>query len=1203
MCVADGSGGLAILSVAPARELNGDGSVAQADLDRAPADRQQGPGAPAPSAASPAMASGQKPALANNAAEGDTSLRQQQRKGAARPQTDPPARKINLLAGTWQQLHDRGCRELREGRLLEAERDLCSALATLNEGVAKELRRPTIHWWEVPREDPRSITSCICLAEVNRQWGRYEIAKQLLRAWPERDSEQFPPHAECRAVVNLDHSGLAWFEIKMGMEAAEKLHGRNSVACARFASLWARELVGRDEWVGAQMKIAEGTHLLASTPVSDADIAFIRYNCGLALLEHGAFDRAEEYLTAAESAWTHDPSPNPSAIADARHALSECYRRQGLCAQAEPMARQALTVLEGLVGPDNPRVVAILTTLGACHDARGEYDRSIPLYERAARMLTAMLPPERKPRRRVGNPRLCLLLAETQHRLGDAFMARGEHASAASSYAEAMFSYRIHGGHHGFRGGYGAFAKTCRRALLQKSRAELAAGRPERAVKTLEALVKADRTHRGAFAPQRVQGLLTLADAMRKAGSAASAVAHERDAQVARDAFFGNAADDGTRKLLWQALQGAWDEQYDAALSAMARRSALRRPRLLRMLRACSEPQLLAAVRQEALESHLMLSLALRCRDRAEAAKRALEVEMAYKSMAMDIQASQVETVHASADPQVKALAEQIAALRRQVAATKNAEDPDPARPTSVPTSRPTNLLEQNLVEPSAQGIRYVRETRLPDGSWRRVVSSYGVSSEPAEFGPMGPLEQRLESLEAKLAAACAPFAHVRDLRRCNWESFLAALPDDAAFVSYMIFHDAASGEDLFHSSHRYIAVVVRKNGPPSLHDLGIVRHIDPVIDDYARTLADAPWEMRAKGERRAEAELRAQGAKLFSIMVEPMWSVLKDCHTWIISPDGKLSTLPLGLLCRPGSDGYLIDDYNISYVTSARDVPEFGSVRPGGPVALIFADPDFSCSPEPPQCHVGEPFETRHLGDLSWGSLPGTRIEASRIEKLFAQNGIPTDVRLGPQATKQALLTAQAPRILHIASHGFFLADPTMSYNADPLVRTEETVGGRKVIPPNPLLCSGLAMAGANGQFGVRDAIVTAYEMKWMNLWGTELVCLSACETGLGGTTTGGGVRGLRQSLLQSGAKRIVASLWKIPDQQTAQLMTAFYRRALLGRPAGESLREAMLEVRAVRQDAESAAHPFFWGGFVLVGDPGCLQLPRASAETAPSQ
>ena len=151
--------------------------------------------------------------------------------------------------------------------------------------------------------------------------------------------------------------------------------------------------------------------------------------------------------------------------------------------------------------------------------------------------------------------------------------------------------------------------------------------------------------------------------------------------------------------------------------------------------------------------------------------------------------------------------------------------------------------------------------------------------------------------------------------------------------------------------------------------------------------------------------------------------------------------------------------------------------------------------------------------------------------------------------------------------------------------------------LPPvtleNPLLRSGLVLAGANhlGEEedieGTEDGILTALEISGLPLWGTDLVVLSACETGVGAVRRGEGVFGLRRAFQLAGAKTVVMSLWSVSDIVTQELMVDFYRRIISGTGKAKAMQEASLALMRARREKEGAAHPFFWAAFVCVGEP----------------
>ncbi len=148
-----------------------------------------------------------------------------------------------------------------------------------------------------------------------------------------------------------------------------------------------------------------------------------------------------------------------------------------------------------------------------------------------------------------------------------------------------------------------------------------------------------------------------------------------------------------------------------------------------------------------------------------------------------------------------------------------------------------------------------------------------------------------------------------------------------------------------------------------------------------------------------------------------------------------------------------------------------------------------------------------------------------------------------------------------------------------------------KKTVPfENPLLRSGIVLAGVNPavKAGRSDGIVTAEKILGLKLQGTELVVLSACETGLGDIQVGEGVYGLRRVFLQAGAQSLVMSLWSVPDDETKELMTQLYRNLLSGNmPRNQALRQAALQQMKLVEQRYGTPDPFYWGAFIFLGQP----------------
>jgi CHAT domain-containing protein len=226
--------------------------------------------------------------------------------------------------------------------------------------------------------------------------------------------------------------------------------------------------------------------------------------------------------------------------------------------------------------------------------------------------------------------------------------------------------------------------------------------------------------------------------------------------------------------------------------------------------------------------------------------------------------------------------------------------------------------------------------------------------------------------------------------------------------------------------------------------------------------------------------------------------------------------------------------------------------------------------------------------GDLKGSDLPplpGTQVEVDAVDKLLKAAGWQATEYTAELAVRDTLTLAHAPRVVHIATHGFFLSDEELTANA-------EARGEKANVNEDPMLRSGLLFAGADRvrrgtapEDGVDDGVLTAYEASQLNLEGTELVVLSACETGLGKQLNSDGVFGLRRGLQEAGAEAVMMSMWSIPDKETQELMSLFYQKWLAGMEKPEALREAQLEERETVKKRYGKDLPFYWGAFVLIG------------------
>jgi CHAT domain-containing protein len=271
---------------------------------------------------------------------------------------------------------------------------------------------------------------------------------------------------------------------------------------------------------------------------------------------------------------------------------------------------------------------------------------------------------------------------------------------------------------------------------------------------------------------------------------------------------------------------------------------------------------------------------------------------------------------------------------------------------------------------------------------------------------------------------------------------------------------------------------------------------------------------------------------------------------------------------------------------------------------ALLLADPAYDLLAGPGKGEGGaSPGEAVRRAGLHFKPLSGFTREADAVGRLLeGRAGWQVRRLLGEAASEEALALVNRPRLVYCATHGFFLSDVERPPEQFERLRDLElvTTGPLRLRLPHfgedPRLRSGLALAGANkwqerSQKGQSDGLLTALEGENLDLWGTELVVLSACETGLGQVQVGEGVLGLRRAFQLAGARTVLASLWKVPDAETEQLMTAFLTRWLKGEAPAEALRAAQRElIRALRASPSAArrqAPPLYWASFICHGSP----------------
>jgi CHAT domain-containing protein/Tfp pilus assembly protein PilF len=368
-----------------------------------------------------------------------------------------------------------------------------------------------------------------------------------------------------------------------------------------------------------------------------------------------------------------------------------------------------------------------------------------------------------------------------------------------------------------------------------------------------------------------------------------------------------------------------------------------------------------------------------------------------------------------------------------------------------------------------------------------------------------------------------------------------------------------------------------------------------------------------------ARDDVTAALQRLSDLVYAPLARHLTNMSHLIVCPDGQLSRVPFEMLRVGGR--FLVEEKTISYVTSGREIVRLeGSLKPKvqSLKSLVMGGPDFDLdlskagsasfqlagsagilarsSADAKQDALPLAGRMPALRSLSrdyrgirFAPLPEAETEACSVAKLLGGDCV---LRVGPEAREAELKAAVSPRVLHLATHGFFLSDQDFKRtNALRDVRIGNSGTRWNTSLPkddweNPLVRCGIALAGANhaGQITnavAEDGVLTGLEASLLNLQGTELVILSACDSGTGEVQIGEGVMSLRRAFRIAGAQTVLASHWEVSDKATSQLMTEFIGRWRSGEPRAKAWREAQLSLL----HSKEFSNPYFWAAFTMTG------------------
>jgi CHAT domain-containing protein/Tfp pilus assembly protein PilF len=847
--------------------------------------------------------------------------------------------------------------------------------------------------------------------------------------------------------------------------------------------------------------------------------------------------------------------PEHVDVATSLSNLATVYRFKGDYAKAEPLYQRALNVYEKTVGTQHLSVVPALWNLANLYRDIGNYDKAEVLYKREL-AIREKAQGEQHPQ-----------VASSLNSLANLYYYKGDYTQAEQLFRRALTIFeKTLGPEHP-----NVTVYLNNLANLYRAQGEYA-----KSESLLQRALNIQEKRLGAEHPFVAASLHSIASLYYDKGDIAKAEPLLRRALNIREKILGPEHPDVAASLnnlaslygskgeliqaepMYQRALEVWEKalgpnhsfvaslhsnramSYRArgeakqAIVSQTRSNEISELNLSHNLISGSERQKLAYLALFSKETNSTLSLhSQSAPDNPQALDLALTTLLRRKGRGLDAMTDTIATLRRHAIPQDQELFDQLVEARSQLAAL--------------------TLRETGAAKPDSY------QTRLK------------------------PIEEKVEKLEAELSARSAAFR--AESQPVTPAAVQAALPAGGALVEFAVYTPIEPKNDEG-KPPRYLAYALASQGAPRWVDLGEAAPIDRAIDAWRKALRDP-----------GRNDVRRLARTVDEKVMRPVRALLGETRRVLIAPDGLLNLIPFSALVDEGNR-YLVERYAISYLTSGRDLLRLPHARQSKTAPMVVANPAFgkaaTIARQTGQNDGG--LQAGNQGDRArldttrvfFQPLPGTEDEAIALKAILPE----ATVLMRERATEAEIKRASAPSILHIATHGFFLADQEA-----PPVETRGVVGedlrlsrwAAKV--ENPLLRSGLVLAGANqGKSGDDDGILTALEAAGLDLWGTKLVVLSACDTGVGEVKNGEGVYGLRRALALAGSESQVMSLWPVPDEATKDLMIPYYKALKQRQGRGEGLRQVQLQMLK----SKNRRHPFYWAGFIQSGEWANLEGKR---------
>ncbi|MBI4752604.1 MAG: tetratricopeptide repeat protein, partial [Acidobacteria bacterium] len=972
--------------------------------------------------------------------------------------------------------------------------------------------------------------------------GKYELSLKAIRSATEQDQAEVEIEkliAKARELYQIGKLDQSLLIAREAVEKSEQVFGPEHPVLATSLHYLARCYAGKGDNQNAEPLFQRALTIREKALGPDhPDVAQTLNNLAMICLEKGDYQKGERLFQQVLAIREKALGPNHQDVGATLFGLAELYRAQNDYDRLEPLYQRVQAIWEKALGPNHPYTTMNLTSLALLYQRRGDYQKAETCFQRVLAIREKTLGPDHWDLAETLTNLAALYLVKGDYQKAEPLFQRGlamrektqgpDHPGVALGLTGLAMLYR-------YKGDYQKAEQLNQRALAIREKT-LGPDHPDVAL-SLNNLGELYRIKDGY---QKAESLFQRALVIREKtlgpdhldvavtlDGLASVYLDMNDYQKA-EAFF-------QRELaIWEKAVGPDHPGVAISLNNLAElyRSKGDQPKAeLFFQRALS-------ILEKAMGSdHPHVALLLNNLAQLYRARGDISQAIQFQARANETSERDLLRNLATGSEQQKALylnqtsryTDQTLSLHLQSA------------PQSVEAQRAALAVvlrrKGRGLDAMISALETLRSQQIPE--IQKLMDEYaslaGQISALALRGPekqtpeeyvasLKALETQSDKLEADISAKSLELK--TQFTPITVENIQKQIPADGVLVEFVSYQPYEPKIDQF-GTPRLAVYTLNQSGEIKWADLGEAGPIEQAVAVF-RQVVGKPKADLAK-------DITPAAQVLYKLVMKPVRALAGKNRHLLISPDGVLNLFPFAALMDEQGN-FLVETYTLTYLTSGRDLLRLAVKIDSLEPPLVLADPEYLEG-------VGPQMMGRSLGRLA--RLIGTRLEGEQLKAIFPDARLKTKT----EATEKELKQVNRPALVHIATHGCFLEDAPQTSEKNIPVHARDMENSPihfdKEREANPLLRSMLFFAGANhGGSEDNDGIMTALEAAQLNLWGTKLVTLSACNTGLGDVKNGDGVYGLRRALVLAGSESQMISLWSVSDQATRELMVDYYTR-----------------------------------------------------------